>query len=95
MKKWSVFCVMLLFLLTTSLYGCGDTKVIDGVEYDTYGILNSNNKKNEKIEYDYIVGNVVWGIILFETIIAPVYFFGFSLFEPVGEKSETIKGQKL
>ena len=93
MKKLTTIILICLFLATTSFYGCGNTKVIDGVEYDTYGILNENSKKNENVEYDWIVGNVVWGILLIETIIAPVYFFGFSLFEPIGKKSEVIKGQ--
>ena len=38
------------------------------------------------IKYEVIWGNLVLGILLCETIVAPVYFFGFSLFEPVGEK---------
>jgi len=66
--------------------GCGDVKSINGKVYDTYGLLNINKKKNPDIEYKVIIGNVVWGCILVETIIAPVYFFGFSLYEPVGRK---------
>ena len=54
-------------------------------------MLNEDSKKNPDIEYEPIWGNIVWGIILIETIIAPVYFFGFSLFEPIGEKP-AVKG---
>ena len=72
--------------------GCSDTKVIDGIEYDTYGILYVEDKKNPDIEYKVCWGNVVLGIILVETIIAPIYFFGFDMYEPVGKKS-SIKGQ--
>jgi len=32
-----------------------------------------------------IWGNIIWGVILFVTVIAPIYFFGFSMFEPIGE----------
>ena len=74
--------------------GCSDTKVIDGVEYDTYGILNVEDKKNPDIEYEVCWGNVVLGVILIETVIAPIYFFGFDMYEPVGKKSE-IKGQVI
>lgn len=74
--------IAFLFFLSI-LSACGDTKVIDGVEYDTYGLLNQNEKKNPLIEYEIIVGNVIWSIILIETIVFPVYFIGFSLFEPV------------
>lgn len=62
---------------------CGSTKVIDGVEYDTYGLFDAAKKENPGIQYDLIWGNVVWGVILFECIVPPIYFFGFSLFEPV------------
>jgi hypothetical protein len=66
------------------LVGCGDPKMIDGVTYDTYGMATQHSKKNENIEYRCIIGNVVWSVLLCETIIAPIYFIGFSLFEPVG-----------
>ena len=39
-----------------------------------------------------IVGNVVWSVLLVETVIAPIYFLGFSLFEPVGPKGEVENG---
>ena len=91
-KKFVAILVCSLFL-TTSI-GCGQTKYIGTVEYDTYGLLNSNDKKNDAIEYKVIWGNVIWGCILVETLVAPVYFFGFSLFEPVGPKlAGEVKGQ--
>mgnify|MGYP003152316627 CR=1 FL=1 len=52
--------------------GCGDAKVINGVKYDTYGLLDEGEKKNPDIEYRIIVGNVVWSLILAETIYEPV-----------------------
>lgn len=84
MKRFVAALTLTAFLGVVS--GCGDTKVIDGVEYDTYGLLNEDTKKNPNIQYELIVGNLVWGILLVETLFAPVYFFGFSLFEPVGKK---------
>ena len=74
--------------------GCGSTKVINGVEYDTYGLLNEEDKKNPDIEYDVVWGNVFWGSVFIETIIVPVYCFGYDLYEPVGLKPP-IKGQKV
>jgi hypothetical protein len=91
MKKVLIIVVVLAFIVA----GCGRSKVIDNVEYETYGLLNSDKMKNDNIEYRLIMGNLIWGIVLIETVIAPVYFFGFSLFEPVGKKVEVIKGQKL
>jgi len=78
-----------LLIVTT---GCADRRTIDGVTYDTYGVLNKDEKKNEAVQYEVVWGNVVWGSILFSTVIAPVYFFGFSLWEPVGKKS-AVRGQ--
>ena len=93
MKKVMILLITILFIFTFTFYGCGDTKVIDGIEYDTYGLLNKESKQNPNIEYELIIGNVVWSILLGETIVAPIYFCGFSLFEPIGKKQEDfIKG---
>ena len=92
-KFTSVVVAIMFFLSMFMLTGCGDTKVIDGIEYDTYGILNVNSKRNDNIQYRTIIGNVVWSILLCETLVAPIYFIGFSLYEPVGVKKYTeIKG---
>jgi hypothetical protein len=72
-----------VIMVCSTIIGCGDSKVIDGVQYETYGLINADKEKNPNIEYRLIKGNVFWGIVLCETIIAPVYFFGFSLHEPV------------
>lgn len=72
---------------------CGKPRSIDGKTYDTYGLFNQDSMKNDGIEYRIVVGNVVWSIILMETIIAPIYFVGFSLYQPVGKKGSTIKGE--
>lgn len=75
------------------LFGCADPKTINGVTYDTYGLLNADDKKNPNISYKVSIGNVVWSVILVETVIAPIYFIGFSLYEPVGVKrTNEIKG---
>ena len=90
MRKVITLITLIAFALAVT--GCSDRKVIDGVDYDTYGLFNQDDKKNPEIEYNLVWGNLIWGIILIETIIAPVYFFGFDLFEPVGKKPQ-VKGQ--
>lgn len=87
MKLSIVRLIALLSILLILLSGCGNTKTINGVEYDTYGLIDADTKKDPAIEYRIIWGNIVWGAILSETIIASIYFFGFSLFEPVGLKA--------
>ncbi|MCK5616811.1 hypothetical protein KAR91_83895 [Candidatus Pacearchaeota archaeon] len=92
MRLKTVVAVCLIVGLCASAFGCGNTKIVNGIEYDTYGLMDKDEKKNEKIQYEIIWGNVVWGVALCQTLIAPVYFFGFSLWEPVGVKTD-IKGQ--
>ena len=98
MKKSFVWCLIVLFIMSTSIISCGDKKDIrlcdnDGIceiyTFDTYGFINSGDKKNDNVEYRLIVGNVVWSIILVETVIAPFYFWGFSIYEPVGIKDKS------
>jgi hypothetical protein len=88
MKK--KIAIIVLVVVSLAFSGCANTKVIDGVEYDTYGLLNKDEKKNEKIQYELVWGNIVWGAILFSSVVAPVYFYGFSMCEPVGKKGEVV-----
>lgn len=99
--------VLMLLVMAITLSGCGDTKTIvtpvsyeKGVvqqvpiTYDTYGLFNKEDKRNPNVEYRIIIGNIVWSVILVETIIAPFYFWGFSMWEPVGLKHpNAVKGQ--
>ena len=87
MKKLFIILIAVCFLVA----GCGSNFVANGVEYETYGLLNKEEVRKEGVRYKLIVGNVVWGIVLCETIIAPVYFFGFSLYEPTGMINEAKK----
>ena len=89
MKKTIVVIVAMIFLLTA----CGSNMVIQGKKVETVGIVNMfiNDSsvmavKEPGIKYKVIWGNVIWGAVLFGTVIAPIYFWGFSMFEPVGEK---------
>lgn len=84
MKK--LLSIFLILTFCSFIFGCGNPKTINEFTYDTYGLFNETDKKNEKIEYRIIIGNIVWSVILVETIIAPIYFLGFSLFEPIGLK---------
>lgn len=68
------------------LAGCGRPLTIqkDGksVTYPTYGILNEGSSRSRNVCYQVSVGNIVWSIILIESIVFPVYFIGFSLYNP-------------
>lgn len=82
MKK-SIAAVAALSLM---LAGCGRPIQHEGKEYPTYGFLNEDSSRSKNMCYEVSIGNVFWSVILVETIVAPVYFIGFSLFNPVGPK---------
>ena len=84
MKKWVINIMVILFLFSTLIAtGCSDSKVLNGKLVETYGLINQGYTKVDNVQYRLCVGNFIWGIILVETIIAPIYFFGFDIYEPV------------
>jgi len=92
MKKLiSLLCAGVLVVMI----GCGSDKVVNGKECKTIGLVNilANDSsimetKRQDVQYRVIWGNIIWGGVLIGTVIAPVYFWGFSMFEPVGPKVE-------
>lgn len=78
---------LLLLALTLMIVGCADEKTFqkaDGTTFtaEPFGWMNTS-KKIEGVRYDINPGNIVWSIILGETVIAPVLFTGLALWEPV------------
>ena len=79
-----------LVLVATMLFiGCGRSVVIDNVVRKPVGLVSKLMPSNlysstysDSVQYEVCWGNVFWGIALVETIIAPIYFFGFSMFNP-------------
>ncbi len=74
----AVLCTGLLLSLSV---GCGSSMTIDGVDHDTVGLFTLE-ERDPDVCYSVIAGNVVWSIILIETLVMPVYFVGFSIMEP-------------
>lgn len=74
-----------MLALLALLTGCGKPKIIHGTRYETQGLFT---EKNPSIHYEVSAGNVVWSILLIETIAFPVYFVGFSIWNPVCLQSE-------
>ena len=86
MKKF--LCLMALVMFTLTATGCGSDKQINGTWYETKGLATLDDK-HPCVHYSFIVGNLVWSsIILSKTLVAPVSFIGWSLYEPVGEKTK-------
>lgn len=90
MKKLTIIVIMCLIISIISVPGCSSKKTIDGVKYDTYGLLNQSLKMNPDIEYKLCIGNIVWSILLAKSIVAPIYFLGFDIYEPVGKKNKDL-----
>lgn len=93
MKK--IFTIFLIFVFSIIFYGCGDDRkivvpTVNGIHneeklFTQYGFANLN-EKDSRVEYRLIIGNIVWGAILGETIIVPIIIGGWYLYEPVGPK---------
>ena len=81
---------LLVLILTVFVFlGCADNRRLGNSqkEYETYGFFNQESRKSPCVLYEASFGNIAWSIVLFETVIAPVYFFGWSVFEPIRMKS--------
>lgn len=74
----------LLLLIIIFLQFCGDPMVINDKKVECYGLINRDKKEVQGVQYDWVGGNVFWGIILSETIAIPVWLFGFRLYCPTG-----------
>jgi hypothetical protein len=83
MKKLAALMIAASLVLT----GCGQpanlTVNSKTKEYPTYGFFNQGTSKSSHVCYEVSVGNIVLSVLLFETVIAPIYFIGFDLFNPV------------
>lgn len=76
----------ILVSLSLILAGCGRELQTKEKTYPTYGLLNQDKYRSEKVCYEVSIGNVVWSILLIETVVFPAYFIGFSVMNPVREK---------
>ena len=82
-----IFVIILFVLMfggVGSLLLNAEPAEINGVSYDTYGIASEGDVRNEKIEYELNPWSIVASVLLFETVIVPIYQIGWNLYEPVG-----------
>jgi hypothetical protein len=90
MKRMLVSLVVILSLLCV---GCGRSMNINGTHRTPVGLISMNCQNlgtySKKVRYEPCWGNIFWGTVFFETIIAPIYFFGFSMFNPAGVQDTT------
>lgn len=84
-----IISILLVFALLFA--GCAQTKLINGVQYEPYGVINSKKNKKEGIDYDLIESNIILSIIFCETLVVPFVLIGFKLFQAVKLKEEIQK----
>lgn len=79
----------LLLALTAALAltGCTNNLHVNNQTIQSYGLLNRDEKRSDRVCYELSIGNLLWGAVLVETIIGPIYFFGFDLYEPTRLKT--------
>jgi hypothetical protein len=85
--------LLLISILSLITVACADEKVIKGITYKPYGIF-SEDRKDPKIRYEIVPGNLVWSIIFSETLIIPAWLIGFDLYEPVTTSDKETKNGK-
>lgn len=89
MKKLVSLVLIALLLLSTMSCSSERTIKIDGVRtvVPYYGAISADEERRDDVVYEASIWNVVMGIIFVETIIAPVYIFGFNTMKPVRQKT--------
>ena len=84
---------ILLLSLCLTLFSCADNKIIDGIEYRPYGLLNESRCKNNDIHYEIAIDATFSGIFFSELLFIPtVYVFGYNWYEPICKKSDFKNG---
>ena len=83
MKKLLVMLVLAIVMLSS----CADSKtlVINGKEtvVEPYGWADSQDAKVPGVVYKVNVGNIVWSVLLSETIVVPIWLTGWQIMEPI------------
>lgn len=72
-----------LLLACLSLAACSNPRVLDGKVYDSYGFLNEQSLRSRNVCYSISPAAIILTIVFAETILVPIYFVGFDLFDPI------------
>jgi len=97
MFKKAIATTLVAIMLTT---GCADNKNLpvgtngSSVEVRSYGIIDKEDEKQECVNYSLAWGNIVWSSLLVYTVAAPIYFVGFSLYEPDSVDQECLANKE-
>ena len=85
MKK---FCLLLIILVLFLFTSCAENKTFEikgqKTEIKPYGLLNPE-QKNDSIIYQISPGNLLCSVVFSETIVVPIYLFGWQFYEPTSK----------
>jgi hypothetical protein len=65
------------------LSSCGEPIRQNGALYECYGAFDKDEIKSQHVDYELELGNVVWAVILSETVIVPIWLVGWNIYCPV------------
>lgn len=82
MKRY--IAIFMCLILLTFIAGCGNPRTVDGITYDTWGLINKGEKHNPQIRYRANIPSIILAVLFVETIVVPIYVIGFNFMEPVG-----------
>ena len=81
MKRYiAIYLLAVTVILSTA---CQTSGVVNGKEYQAYGLLNQDVQKSPDVVYEGSARNIIIGIIFIETVFVPVYVVGWDLYVPV------------
>lgn len=95
MKKLLFLAIIIATLFTS----CADSKEFvdnkgQSFTAEPYGWANSEEMKIDTVLYKPCVGNIVWDVILVETIFVPIWLTGWEFYEPVALKTASQYNKK-
>lgn len=80
-----ILLIILIVIISFSVLSCGKPIVLEPGELaNPYGVF-SKEDKNESATYKMSTGNIIWSILLVETIVAPIILIGWKLWVPIEE----------
>ena len=91
----SILLDLLLVIYFVTVGGCSQKKYIclgkdnktQCYTFKPYGLFNTE-ERNPNVKYEVSIGNVIWSVLLSESIAVPLVLIGWYLYEPVGKKMD-------
>lgn len=86
--------IILFLSISVLLISCAEDKMINGVVYRPYGLINEDECKVDSVHYKVSVPAVICGVVFSELIVPPIYVFGYNLYEPYCLKKDFKRGME-